>query len=100
MGVTRRGMILKENCQRERSYYRNLWIHSEASDSDFPRPVHCAVPAMRVNGMMANQISDPTISNIDESSDVNVGMTPTTRGKRYSKPITRKIYLAMLSLIM
>ena len=61
--------------------HRNLWIHSVASDSDFPRPVHCAVPAMRVNGMMTNQISDPTISNIDESLDVNVGMTPTTRGK-------------------
>ena len=79
--------------------HRNLWIHSVGSDSDFPRPVHCVVPAMRVNGMMTNQISDHTISNIDESLDVNVGITPATSGKRYSKLIMRKIYLAKFSLI-
>ena len=61
---------------------RNLWLHSDASDSDFPRPVHCTVPAMKVHAMTTNQISEPTISNIDESLDVNVGMTPTTRGMR------------------
>ena len=36
----------------------------------------------KVHAMTPNQIRQPTISNIDESLDVNVGMTPTTRGKR------------------
>ena len=60
----------------------NLWLHSDDSDSDFPRPVHCAVPANKVHAMMTNQISEPTVSNIDESLDINVGMTPPTRGKK------------------
>ena len=67
---------------RTANNHRNLWLHSDASDSDFPRPVRCTVPAMKVHAMTTNQISEPTISNIDESLDVNVGMTPSTSGKR------------------
>ena len=61
---------------------RNLWLHSDASDSDFPRPVHFVVPANKVHAMTTNQISEPIVSNIDESLDASVGMTPTTRGKK------------------
>ena len=61
---------------------RNLWLHSDASDLDFPRPVHCAVPAIKVHAKMTNQTNEPTVSNIDESLDVNVGLTPSKRGTR------------------
>jgi len=58
------------------------YLHSDASDLDFPRPVHCVVPANKVHAMTTNQISEPTVSNIDESLDINVGMMPSTRGMK------------------
>ena len=61
---------------------KSFWLHSDASDLDFPRPVHFVVPANKVHTKMTNQISEPTVSNIDESLDINVGMTPPTRGKK------------------
>ena len=67
---------------RTANNHRNLWLHSDASDSDFPRPVHFVVPANKVHAMMTNQISEPPVSNIDKSLDINVGMTPSIRGTR------------------